>query len=148
MRKQRSTPGPYLRAVELDDSRIENFNRYPFHLPVVRGLGRLEFHPRVTYLIGENGTGKSTLLEAVAVAYGLNAEGGSRNFRFETRRSHSALEQCLRLERTFRSPATSYFLRAESYFNVATEMELLDKEGADSPPIINSYSSSPPIPLS
>ncbi|MBI5940830.1 MAG: AAA family ATPase, partial [Caulobacterales bacterium] len=57
---------------------------YPFNLPVVRSLRSLKFHPRVTFLVGENGSGKSTLIEALAVAWGFNAEGGSRDHRFET----------------------------------------------------------------
>ena len=61
---------------------------YPFNLPVVRSLHSLEFHPRVTFLVGENGSGKSTLIEALAVAWGFNAEGGSRDHRFEIGRAH------------------------------------------------------------
>jgi len=77
----------------------------------------------VTFLVGENGTGKSTLLEAIAVAIGLNAEGGSRNFNFSTRESHSALWQSLRLVRSWARPKDHYFLRAESFYNVASEIE-------------------------
>ncbi|HEX2219119.1 MAG TPA: AAA family ATPase [Gemmatimonadales bacterium] len=77
----------------------------------------------VTFLVGENGTGKSTLLEAVAVACGFNAEGGSRNFRFSTRPSHSNLHEYLRLVRPPTRPRDGYFLRAESFYNVATAAE-------------------------
>src|SRR5687768_7392918 len=69
---------------------------YPFRLPVVRNLHELEFHPKVTFLVGENGSGKSTLIEALAVAWGFNAEGGSRNFNFGTRSSHSDLHAFVR----------------------------------------------------
>ena len=85
----------------------------------------LDLHPRVTYMIGENGSGKSTLLEAVAVAAGMNAEGGSSNFRFATRASHSDLWRELRLVRGARRPKTDFFLRAESLFNAATFVEQL-----------------------
>jgi predicted ATPase len=99
----------------------------------------LAFHPKVTFLIGENGTGKSTLLEGIAVACGLNPEGGSRNFNFATRASHSPLDECLRLARTPVRPGDSYFLRAESFYNVASEIERLDKEPGPAPPIIKAY---------
>ncbi len=99
----------------------------------------MEFHPKVTFLIGENGTGKSTLLEAIAVECGFNAEGGSRNFNFSTRSSHSPLHRVLTLRKGLRRPRDGYFLRAESFFNVATEIENLDAVPAPAPPIINSY---------
>ena len=103
-------------------------NGYPFTIPAVRHLGTLAFSPDVTFLVGENGTGKSTLIEAIAVALGMNPEGGSRNFNFSTRPSHSALWQYLRLVRSWSRPKDQYFLRAESFFNVATQIEELDRE--------------------
>ncbi len=103
--------------------RIEDAAVYPFSLPAVQALDGLSLSA-VTYFIGENGSGKSTILEAVAVASGFNAEGGSVNFNFATRRSESELHRCLRLARTHR-PRTGFFLRAESFFNVATEIERL-----------------------
>jgi len=96
-------------------------------------------HPRVTYFIGENGSGKSTLLEAIAVSLGFNAEGGTKNFSFGTRRSHSELHEYLRIAKGVRRPRDGFFLRAESFFNVATEIERLDEEPFGGPPIINSY---------
>jgi predicted ATPase len=102
---------------------VSSFERYPFCIPAVRSLHELSFHPRVTYFVGENGSGKSTLIEALAVAAGFNAEGGSRNFNFSTRRSESTLHQHLRLVRSTRRPKTGYFLRAESFYNVATQVD-------------------------
>jgi len=93
---------------------------YPFNLPAIRRLDRLEFHPKVTYLIGENGSGKSTLIEALAVAGGYNAEGGTKNFRFSNRESHSDLYRFVRLIRSVRRETDGFFLRAESFFNAAT----------------------------
>jgi predicted ATPase len=100
---------------------------YPWDLPAISALScGLELHAKVTYLIGENGSGKSTLLEAIAVAAGMNAEGGSSNFAFSTRSSHSALGRDIRLVRGVRRPKTDFFLRAESLFTAATYLEQLD----------------------
>jgi predicted ATPase len=99
---------------------------YPWDLPAVSALvDEIRLHPRVTYLIGENGSGKSTLLEAIAVAAGMNAEGGSSNFNFSTRKSHSGLWEAMRLVRGVHRPATDFFLRAESLFTAATYLENL-----------------------
>lgn len=119
---------PYLSEVSLKPSAAAHAGAFPFSLPVVRSLGRLPMHPQVTFFVGENGSGKSTLLEAIAVAMGLNAEGGSRNFNFTTRASHSALHEHLRLVRGISLPRDAYFLRAESFFNVSTEIDRLDRE--------------------
>nr|WP_218025468.1 AAA family ATPase [Capsulimonas corticalis] len=126
----------------LNRDRVPSFDQYPFSLPPVRSLTRLKLHPQVTFLIGENGTGKSTLLEAIAVATGLNPEGGGRNFNYSTRDSHSSLGECLTLVKGLSRPRTSYFFRAESYFTVATEIERLDQNEPGSykpPPIIDAY---------
>jgi predicted ATPase len=104
----------------------EHRTGYPWDLPAVEGLSKgLALSPTVTYLIGENGSGKSTLLEAVAVAAGMNAEGGSSNFAFSTRDSHSELSSAIRLVRGIRRPRTDFFLRAESLFTAATYLEQL-----------------------
>jgi predicted ATPase len=115
----------FLRSVRILPERIPDPGRYPFTIPALRRLQTLDFDPRITFLLGENGSGKSTLIEAIAVAAGFNAEGGSKNFNFSTRSSESGLWRCLRLIKTPRSPTTGYFLRAESFFNVATEIESL-----------------------
>jgi predicted ATPase len=93
----------------------------------------------MTILVGENGSGKSTLLEAIAVSLGFNPEGGTKNFAFGTRASHSELHECLRVAKGIRRPRNGFFLRAESFFNVATEIERLDEEPSFGPPVINSY---------
>lgn len=125
--------------VRLRREDVESFDRYPFCLPAVRSLETLELHPKVTFLVGENGSGKSTLLEAIAVSLGFNPEGGTKNFRFGTRRSHSELHAFIRVAKGFRRPKDGFFLRAESFFNVATEIENLDAEPSFGPPVINSY---------
>ena len=119
----------YLLSVSLRGDDVPDFDRYPFSLPAVKELGVLELHPRVTFLIGENGSGKSTLIEAIAIACGMNPEGGSQNFRFSTRASHSDLHAYLRIVRSYRRPRSRFFLRAESYFNLATEVESLGVGG-------------------
>jgi predicted ATPase len=128
----------FLVRATLRREKVTSFTDYPFSIPAIGGMDSIEFDRPVTFFVGENGSGKSTLLEAVAVGMGLNAEGGSRNFRFATRESHSSLSNYLRLARSVRRPRDSYFLRAESYFNVATEIEALDREPGG-PPIIASY---------
>ena len=92
----------------------------------------------MTFLVGENGTGKSTLLEAVAVACGFNAEGGTRNFSFSTRETHSPLYRYLTVGRTA-YPRDGFFLRAESFYNVATNIDEMDEEPGPGGRVIDSY---------
>jgi predicted ATPase len=129
----------YIAEVKLKRDEIPSFDHYPFALPAVRNLEALELHPAVTFLIGENGSGKSTLLEAIAVAWGFNPEGGSQNFRFNTRASHSGLHEYVRLVKGLRRPRGGFFLRAESFFNVATEIERIDAEPGPGAPIGPAY---------
>ena len=115
----------YLRAVGIAAAVQPD---YSFSLPAVRALarmGRLRLEKPVTFLVGENGTGKSTLLEAIAAAWGFNPEGGTRNFRFSTARTHAELYRSLVLQRGPRRPRDGFFLRAESFYNGATEFDRL-----------------------
>lgn len=118
----------FLNAVRLEHGWVKNFDEYPFCVPAIRHLQRLEFHPAVTFFIGENGSGKSTLLEAIALKLGFNAEGGSKNFNFATRETHSNLHEFIRIERGIGHAADNYFLRAESFYNLATQVEELGVE--------------------
>lgn len=115
----------FVLQVALDWAKVPSPDVYPYCLPAVRAVQTLDLHPAVTFLVGENGTGKSTLLEAIAVATGFNAEGGSRNFNFATRATHSELHNALRVVRGVRRPRDNYFLRAESFYNVASEIDRL-----------------------
>jgi predicted ATPase len=130
---------PLVRAVSLSRDEIPSFERYPFSIPAVRLLVELDLSAPVTLLAGENGSGKSTLVEAIAVVLGFNAEGGSKNMSISTRASHSELHRFLRVERGARRERTGYFLRAESFFNVATHIEALDAEPGFGRPIIEAY---------
>jgi len=118
---------PHVVYVTLDRSRAALESTYAAELPAIKSLDRLELHPHVTFFIGENGSGKSTLLEAIGVADGFNAEGGTRNFNFSSRSSHADLYKWIRLGRSPRGRRRSdgFFLRAESFYNVATEIERL-----------------------
>ena len=105
---------------------------YPFNLPAVASWQTLELHEKVTFLVGENGSGKSTLIEAIAVAMGLNAEGGSRDHRFKVEDTHSRLHAQLKMVRGTKRPKDSYFLRAESLYGQATYLDAtstLDRYG-------------------
>jgi predicted ATPase len=113
----------YLRSFSIEAARTDS---YLDQVPAVRWLPEFTFRQPVTFLVGENGVGKSTLLEALAVASGFNAEGGSRNFNFATRASLSDLHERLNLVRGVPFAADGFFLRAESFYNVASEIERLD----------------------
>ena len=123
-----TTPAaPFVHAIRLRPLReaLGEASDYSQELPALQGLERVELDPRVTFLVGENGCGKSTLVEALAVAMKLNAEGGAhvQQFSFSTRSSHSLLHRRLELERAKLRPLNSFFLRAESVFNLATAVE-------------------------
>src|SRR5580658_4606034 len=118
---------PFLECIDVLHGYLPIESQYVADLPAVKNTGRLKLHPKVTFFIGENGTGKSTLLEAIAVAEGFNPEGGTRNFNFASRASHSDLYKWIRLGRGIRGKRRNdgFFMRAESFYNVATEIERL-----------------------
>lgn len=129
----------YIRYVELDREKVPSFYEYPFNLPAIKNLSKLSFHPKVTFIIGENGFGKSTILESIAVAYGFNAEGGSRNFNFTSRDTHSNLDKYIKVVKGTKRPRTGFFLRAESFYNLATNIDDLDSDHSGGPRIIDAY---------
>jgi len=114
---------PYWIEARIEPREGWDADAYPFNLPVLRGLDSLVFHPRVTFLVGENGSGKSTLIEALAVAWGFNAEGGSKDHQYSTRESHSPLHRFVRPVRAPIKAQDGYFLRAESFFTTASYLE-------------------------
>lgn len=129
----------FIKSIDLKRDLIGSFDEYPFCLPAIKNLDSLELHPKATYIIGENGTGKSTILESTATAFGFNPEGGSKNFLFSTADSHSRLYEYIRLVKGIRKPKDGFFLRAESYYNVASYIDTLDGEMSFGPPIKDSF---------
>lgn len=119
----------YLNAIERLPGPFTGEDEYLGGIPAIASLSLLELHQPVTFLVGENGSGKSTLLEAVALALGFNPEGGSRNFTFSTNDTHSGLHTYLRLHRGPYRPRDGFFLRAESFYNVSSEIDRLAREG-------------------
>lgn len=117
----------------------QKFDSYVFDLPVVKNFHDMDFNKKVTFFIGENGTGKSTLLEAIAVSCGFNAEGGTRNFNFSTRETHSPLCDYLKILKGIKKERDGFFLRAESFYNVASQIDELDSQPAAAPLIRESY---------
>lgn len=103
-------------------------DQYPFHIDLIQHFDSLTFEKPVSFLIGENGVGKSTFVEALAVALGLNAEGGTENFYFHTAETHSGLHHYLKVSKGVYKPQTKFFLRAESFYNVATEIDQIADE--------------------
>lgn len=110
---------------------IEDFEEYSYlrNIPSLKNFQGIKIDKPVTFFVGENGSGKSTLLEAIAVALGLNPEGGSKNFNFATKETHSELGKILEIARGSRREEDGFFLRAESFYNLATEVEELASSG-------------------
>lgn len=115
---------------------------YLRNLPVISNLkkmGELCLSKPVTFLVGENGVGKSTLIEGIAVAMGFNPEGGTVNFNFATKESHSNLHEYLTVSRGYKKHRDGFFLRAESFYNVASNIDDLDSEPVGGSKIIDNY---------
>jgi len=119
---------PYLQQISLKRESVPSFDTYPFHIPAIKNLESMTFHQDVTFIIGENGSGKSTLIEAIALHLGFGIEGGSKSMQTKTHQNASVLYDYLSSSKSYRKPSDYFFLRAESYYNVATYLEELDKE--------------------
>lgn len=118
----------YLKKVKRRAGAQWNTSEYPFCIPVIAGFTELEFTKSVTYIVGDNGSGKSTLLEAIAMLFGMNPEGGSKNFNFHTVETHSSLSDSLRAARASLNYNDTFFFRAESFYNVNSEIERLGRD--------------------
>ncbi len=128
---------PMLDKVKVTFADEINFNQFPFSLDIIKNLNDIEFPTKVTFFVGENGTGKSTILEAIANKAGFGAEGGSKNIHFKTseEKKYSGVEHlaeqlilCWR-----RKPKNGYFFRAESFFNIANYIDYIAREGGEGP---------------
>lgn len=112
----------HIKGIIIDWDKIDG-RSYLRDIDSIAGISDLRFHKPITFFVGENGSGKSTMLEAIAVAYGFNPEGGTKNYSFSTYDSHSELCNAMRLIRGYNKPGWGYFLRAESFYNVASAEE-------------------------
>jgi predicted ATPase len=119
----------FIRSVKLHRDK-QGLESYVAHLSILKDLDSVEIEKPVTFFVGENGTGKSTLLEAIAVAYGFNPEGGSKNFNFSSQATHSNLNEYITVVKGSRRPRDGFFLRAESFYNVASEVDRLEASGS------------------
>lgn len=126
----------FIKSIRLDRDKIDSYEIYPFNIEIIKELDEVKFTKPVTFLVGENGVGKSTFIEALAISVGLNPEGGSQNFNFNTKNTHSILSDYIRVSR-FNKPKTKFFLRAESFYNVASEIVRISEEGRQ--PLYNFY---------
>ncbi|MCR5595532.1 MAG: AAA family ATPase [Lachnospiraceae bacterium] len=118
----------HIKGLTIDWDKISE-SSYLRNIESVSKIQHMEFHKPITFFVGENGSGKSTLLEAIAVSYGFNPEGGTKNYSFSTYDSHSEMCDAIRLIRGFSKPGWGYFLRAESFYNVASAEEEYSKFG-------------------
>lgn len=117
----------YIQSLRLKKEKIDSFEKYPYNLDVIKNLDKIYFHKNVTFLLGENWTWKSTLLEALAIEYGLNPEWGSNNINFKTKETHSELSEKIIISK-WTVPKDKFFLRAESFYNVSSEIDNLQEE--------------------
>lgn len=113
----------FIQSISFDWDKIEH-DSYLKKIEAFKGIEKIEFTNPITLFVGENGSGKSTLLEALAIAHGFNPEGGSKNYNFSTRNTHSDLCNAIRISKGYRKEKWGYFLRAESFYNVATQEEM------------------------
>ena len=119
----------FVTKIILEKDKIEQFNNYPFNIELIKNFTELNLTSPVTFLIGENGVGKSTFIEGLAIALDLNPEGGTQNFMFSSKDTHSNLHQFIKVNHFQRMCKTKFFLRAESFYNFAFEVDKLGVSG-------------------
>ena len=118
----------FIKTIKYNKEKVEDNNKYPFNIPAVKSFSELKLESPVTFFVGENGSGKSTFIEAISVNLKLNPEGGTQNFMFKTKDTHSTLSQYISLYMTGNKPKTKFFLRAESFYNFSSEVQRLAEE--------------------
>ncbi len=116
-----------IKKIIFERDKVESFDKYPFNIEVIKNLKEITLTSPVTFFVGENGIGKSTIIEAIAVALGLPAEGGTQNFRYKTKNTTSNLSEYITIEE-YNKPRMKFFLRAESFYNFSTEVQRLVEE--------------------
>lgn len=119
----------FLKGIRLNAKEGIDRNHYPFNIPALRDFEELPFESPVTIFVGENGMGKSTLIEAIAIAMNFNPEGGTANFNFSTSDSHSELCNHLITIRGSKRNRDGFFLRAESFYNTISYMDTVNDTG-------------------
>lgn len=129
--------GPLLDKVKVSFKEETDFSSYPFCLPVITNLQEIIFPTQVTFFVGENGTGKSTLLESIAALAGFGVEGGSKNIHFSTADESfysqmQKLSSCMTLSWR-KKVRDGYFFRAESFFTLANQIDRIAHEDPDGP---------------
>ncbi len=116
----------FVKGIKLKRDTVKNFNVYPFNIPIIQNLNEVIFNKNVTFLVGENGSGKSTIIEALAVCLKLSPEGGSAYLNFESFNSTSELHNYLTIYKSAILPKWKYFLRAESFYTLANAYEQIE----------------------
>ncbi len=123
--------GPILDKIKINFGEETDFSTYPFSLDIIRNLKEIQFRKQITFLVGENGTGKSTILEALAMKVGLGREGGSKNINFITSdEKFSCQIQNFSNKMSLswrRMPKDAYFFRAESFYSLANKIDEIAK---------------------
>ncbi len=141
---------PALARVTLLRERVTHESTYPFDIPLIAALDTLDVRERVLFFVGENGSGKSTFLEALAIACGFAPQGGSRNLqppsRVSANRSEADAEapvrrlaDALRLSWTQRRLSDGFFLRAETFYDFASHLDRSERELVYGPSFLRSY---------
>lgn len=120
----------FIKEIKLNRDKVESFEEYPFNIPIIKSLTEIKFEKPVTFIIGENGSGKSTVIESLAISLGLSAEGGTRNMVYETYNSTSALDRYLTIIKSGLNPQWKYFLRAETFYTMAQASSRYDDDAS------------------
>lgn len=137
-------PAPYLKRVWLDRAQVSDASRYPFCLPFLKDGFDLNFDKAITVIVGENGTGKSTLLEGIAALAGYDEAGGGKGY---MPIDHSRAVETMggQLSKALRASwlpkiTNGWFFRAESFFSVARYLDLAALDANEIPPDFLSHS--------